>query len=136
MTVDLAVRAAMLKSPQLQQVYGQLGLARADVLEAIQVANPQIGVSSLALEGGPCSQLVTGVAVPLVDLLTLPARSKLAHSDYERARYEVAASILGVSLDVESAWYRHVAAHQVAMMRKAVGDVAGNDRRDGGAAWR
>jgi cobalt-zinc-cadmium efflux system outer membrane protein len=123
MTIDLAVRAAMLKSPQLQQVYGQLGLARADVLDAIQVANPRIGVSSLALEGGPGSQLVTGVALPLIDLLTLPTRSRLAHADYERARYEVAAAIFGVSLDVESAWYRYVAAHQVSLMRKAVGDA-------------
>ena len=123
MTIDRAVRAAMLKSPQLQQVYGELGLARADVLEAIQVANPRISVSSLALEGGPGSQLSTGVALPLVDLLTLPARSKLARTDYERARYEVAASILGVTLDVESAWYRYVAADQVALMRKAVADA-------------
>ena len=123
MTVDLAVRAAMLKSPQLQQVYGELGLERADVLEAIQVANPHISVSSLALAGGPGSQLSTGIALPLVDLLTLPARSRLAHTDYERARYEVAASILGVTLDVESAWYQYVAAHQVALMRKAVADA-------------
>ncbi len=123
MTADLAVRTAMLKSPQLQQVYGDLGLERADVLEAIQVANPHISVSSLALEGGPGSQLSTGIALPLVDLLTLPVRSKLAHADYQRARYEVAASILGVTLDVESAWYQYVAAHQVALMRKAVADA-------------
>jgi len=123
MTVDSAVRVAMLKSPQLLEVYGQLGLARADVLEAIQVANPRIAISSLALAGGPGSQLTTGLAVPLIDLLTLPSRSRLARVDYERARYEVAAAILGVSLDVESAWYRHVAAQQVAAMRKAVADA-------------
>ncbi len=123
MTVDSAVRVAMMNSPQLLEVYGQLGLARADVLEAVQVANPRISLSSLALAGGPGSQLTTGVALPLVDLLTLPARARLARVDYERARYQVAAAILGVSLDVESAWYRHVAAQQVATMRRAVADA-------------
>lgn len=123
MTADLAVRAAMLKSPQLQQVYGQLGLARADVLEAIQIGNPRIGLSRLALEGGPGAQFAIGIAQPLADLLTLPAKARLAKLDYERARYEFAASILGVSLDVESGWYQSVAAGQVAMMRAAVAEA-------------
>ena len=123
MTVDLAVKAAMLKSPRLQQVYGELGLARADVLEAVQVSNPHIGLSSLALASGPGSQFAFGVAAPLIDLLTLPAKSRLAHLDYERARYEVAASILGISLDVEAAWYRYIGAQQVADMRAAVAEA-------------
>ncbi|MGQ7438295.1 hypothetical protein ACTGWA_10905, partial [Streptococcus suis] len=77
MTADLAVKTAMLRSPRLQQIYGELGLARADVLDAVQVANPRISLSSLALAGGPGSQFVFGVAEPLVDLLTLPAKARL-----------------------------------------------------------
>ncbi len=123
MTANLAVRAAMLRSPQLQQVYGQLGLARADVLEAIQIGNPRLGLSRLALDGGPGSQFAIGIAQPLVDLLTLPAKARLAKLEYERARFNVAASILGVALDVEAAWYRSVSAQQVAMMRAAVAEA-------------
>ncbi len=123
MTLDLAIKTAMVRSPQLQEVYGQLGLARADVLDAIQIANPRIGVSSLALQDGPGSQFSAGIAQPLVDLLTLPAKSRLAHLDYERARYAVAGSIYGVSLDVEAAWYQFIAAQQIATMRGAVADA-------------
>lgn len=123
MDQDKAVRVAMVKSPRLQQIYGELGLARADVLEAVQVANPRIAVSSLADSALPGSQLVLGIAAPLIDLLTLPAKNRLARLDYERARYETAAAILGVSLDVESAWYRFVAAQQVAEMRSAVAEA-------------
>lgn len=123
MTVDLAVKAAMLKSPRLQQVYGELGLARADVIEAVQVSNPHVGLSRLALANGPGSQFAFGVAAPLLDLLTLPAKARLAHLDYERARYEVAASILGISLDVEASWYRYIGAQQVADMRVAVAEA-------------
>ena len=123
MTADLAVKAAMLKSPRLQQVYGELGLARADVLEAIQISNPRIGLSSLALADGPGSQFTFGIAAPLIDLITLPAKARLARLDYDRARYEVAAAILGISLDVEAAWYRYIGAQQVSDMRAAVAEA-------------
>lgn len=123
LTRDSAIKIAMLKSPRLQRVYGDLGLARADVMEAVQISNPRIGVSSLALENGPGSQLVFGIAQPFIDLLTLPVKSKLARLDYERSRYEIAAAILGVSLDVETAWYNSIAAEQVADMRAAVSEA-------------
>lgn len=123
LTRDSAIKIAMLKSPRLQRVYGELGLARADVMEAVQISNPRIGVSSLALENGPGSQFIFGIAQPLIDLLTLPAKSKLARLDYERSRYEIAAAILGVSLDVETAWYSSIAAEQVADMRAAVSEA-------------
>lgn len=123
MTAESTVKVAMAKSPRLQQVYGELGLARADVLDAIQVSNPRVGLSSLALANGPGSQFIFGVAAPLVDLITLPAKARLAGIEYERARYEMAAAILGVSLDVEAAWYNYVSAQQVADMRGAVADT-------------
>jgi cobalt-zinc-cadmium efflux system outer membrane protein len=123
MTVDRAVQAAMLRSPRLQQQYGQLGLARADILDAIQIANPHISASWLPQQGGGGVQTAYGIAFPLVDLLVLPSRVKLAKLEFERARYRIAAAILDVSLDVEAAWYRYVGAQQVADMRAAVADA-------------
>ena len=123
MTVNRAVQMAMLRSPRLQQQYGQLGLARADVLDAIQIANPHISASWLPQQGGGGAQTAYGIAFPLVDLLVLPSRVKLAKLEYERARYQIASAILDVSLDVEAAWYRYVGAQQVADMRAAVADA-------------
>ncbi len=123
LTSDVAVRIAMIRSPRLQQLYGELGLAHADILSAVQVANPRLGVSSLALQNGPGSQLVLGLAAPLVDLITLPQRTRLAHLEQERARLRIAGAVLTVSLDVESAWYRYVGAEQVAGMRGAVANA-------------
>ena len=123
MTVDRAVRMAMLRSPRLELQYGQLGLARADILEAIQIANPHINAAWLSQQGGGGSQTAYGIAFPLVDLLVVPSRVKLAKLEYERARYQIASAILDVSLDVEAAWYRYVGAQQVADMRSAVADA-------------
>lgn len=120
MTAERAVRVAMLRSPRLQDEYARLGLARADIMEAVQVANPRFGIASLDALGGPGSQLTLGLTMPLVDLLVMPARARLARSDFERAKLAIAASVLGVGFDVELAWYAYVGAQQVADMRAAV----------------
>jgi outer membrane protein, heavy metal efflux system len=120
LTADRAVRISMLRSPRLQAEYARLGLARADILEAVQIANPRLSLSTLALGGGSGSQFSIGIAMPLVDLLVLPSRSKLARAEFERAKLDIAATVLAVSFDVEQDWYDYVAAQQVADMRQAV----------------
>lgn len=123
MSLDAALRVAMLRSPRLQEHYSRLGLARADVIEAVQVQNPRLSFSRLSLDGGGHERSF-GLVLPLVDLLVLPARARLAASDYERARFDVAASVLDVVSEVEAAWYTHVTARQVAAMREAVAEGA------------
>ncbi|MEP7116412.1 MAG: TolC family protein [Acidobacteriota bacterium] len=119
MTPTTAVQMALLRSPRLQQEYARLGLVRADVQEAIQVANPRFTAARLRGAGGG-TQLSLGLAMPLVDLLVLPSRIKLARADAERAKREIAASILAVTADVEAGWYDYVGAQQVADMRVTV----------------
>ncbi len=122
MTPDRAVAMAMLRSPRLQEQYGELGLARADILEAVQIANPRLSASRMSVEDGPGTQIAYGLAMPLVDLLILPSRVRLARAEHERARYQIASAVMDVSLEVEAAWYAHVAARQVAEMRAAVAE--------------
>ena len=120
MTANRAVRVAMLRSPRLQEEYARLGFARADIMEAVTIANPRFIASRLAVDGGPGNQLALGLAMPLVDLLVLPSRIRLGRSNFERAKLDIAAAVLGVSFDVEQAWYDYVGARQVADMRAAV----------------
>lgn len=118
MTPVNAAQMALLRSPRLQQEYARLGLIRADVQQALQLANPTLNARRLT--GGGAATTTLGLAMPLVDLLVLPSRARLARADYERAKREIAASILGVTVDVEAAWYGYVAAQQIADMRAAV----------------
>jgi cobalt-zinc-cadmium efflux system outer membrane protein len=120
MTTERAVRVAMLRSPRLQEEYARLGLARADIMEAVQIANPSFSIGRLGSLGGLGNQFTLGLAMPLVDLFVLPVRARLARSDFERAKLAIAASVLGVGFDVESAWYDYVGDRQVADMRAAV----------------
>jgi outer membrane protein TolC len=121
MTLEAALRVAMLRSPRLREEYARLGLARADVLEAVQLENPRLSLSRMSVDGGGANR-TAGLSLPLVDLLVLPARARLAAADYERSKLEVASSVLGIAADVEAAWYAYVAARQVAAMRAAVAE--------------
>ena len=118
MTPVNAVQMALLRSPRLQQEYARLGLIRADVQEAIQIANPRL--SARRLTGGGLVSTTLGLAMPLVDLLVLPSRVRLARADQERAKREIAASILAVTVDVEAGWYEYAGAQQIADMRATV----------------
>jgi cobalt-zinc-cadmium efflux system outer membrane protein len=121
MTLDAAVRVAMLRSPRLQEEYARLGLARAEVLEVVEIENPRLSYQRLSIDDGGHNR-TTGISLPLFDLLLLPAKSRLAGKDYERARFDVADAVLGVVAEVEAAWYRYVTARQVAGMREAVAE--------------
>jgi cobalt-zinc-cadmium efflux system outer membrane protein len=118
MTLDGAVQMAIVKSPHLALIYGQLGLDQADVLEAIEIANPRLGLSSLRASGGKTE--AQSLTLPIADLILLPARLTLAKQARARARYQLASALLDVQLDVEAAWYQAVAAEQSAQMRIAV----------------
>ena len=124
MTAHSAVRVAMLRSPKLQLEYARLGLARAEVLEAVQVANPRLSLAREYPRPGSGYNSIAGISLPLADLLTLPVRSRLAKAEFERAKFEIASTVLGVAADVEAAWYRHVGAQQVADMRVAIAEGA------------
>lgn len=124
MTAESAVRVAMLRSPRLQQEYARLGLARAEVLDAVQIGNPRLSLSRQSLDPGPGTNRIAGLSLPLADLIVLPTRTRLAKAEYQRAQLEIAGAVLGVAVDVEAAWYSYVGAQQVADMRGAVAEGA------------
>lgn len=124
MNADAAVRIAMLRSPRLQQEYARLGLARADVLDAVQISNPTLSLSRSYLDPGSGYNRLAGLTLPLADLLVLPVRARLAQKEFERAKLEIAGAVIHVAADVEAAWYTYVGAQQVADMRSAVAEGA------------
>jgi outer membrane protein TolC len=124
MSVDSAIRVAMLRSPRLQQEYARMGLARAEVLEAVQIANPRLHLAREYSSAAPGYSRIAGLGMPLADLLVLPVRARLAGVEFDRAQMEIASAVLAVGTDVEAAWYQHVGAQQVAEMRTAVAEGA------------
>ena len=120
-----AVRVALLNNPRLKAEYARLGLAAADVYEAGRLSNPRLSASILFVdESGLDDKLDFGISQSFTSLLLLPARSRLAKGEFERAKALVGTEVLGVAAEVESAWYALAGARQVAAMRAAVARAA------------
>ncbi|KAA2285962.1 TolC family protein [Arenimonas fontis] len=124
LTLERAVQIALLRSPQLQLTYAELGLERAEVLEAVQVDNPAFSIGRERLSPGDGTVRLAGLSLPLGELIAAPLKVRLAEGEYERARLRLAQAVLDLALDIEAAWYRAAAAEQVAGMREAVSEGA------------
>ncbi|MCU0952864.1 MAG: TolC family protein [Burkholderiaceae bacterium] len=108
----------------MREAYARLGIARAEVIEAVEVANPGVSFTRMNLSPGAGYNQTMGVSLPFVDVLLLPLRARWAQQQYERHGIEVAQAVIGLTVEVEAAWYRAVAAQQVADMRTAVAEGA------------
>lgn len=125
LTVEHSVQLAFVRSPQIRAAYADLGLAEADVIEASRLANPTFSYVDLdPREGEGRSQITRSVAIDFANLLMIPARRRIAGAEYESARQRVAAELLDLATNVESAWYEYVGSQQVAAMRESAARAA------------
>ena len=117
-----AVEVAFLRSPQVLDAAARLGLYQAGIGAASRIANPTFSGSLVA---GPGERVfMAGISQPIIDLLMLSARQRLASGDYARTQHLVAASLLHLVRDTEAGWCRYVSAEQVKALRAAVGRTA------------
>ncbi|MCC5886162.1 MAG: TolC family protein [Gammaproteobacteria bacterium] len=121
LTLDAAVALALAQQPRLAMAYSRLGIAAADAFEASRLANPTLSFQRLTGSG---TQRSWKLGVDLADLLLLHQESELAERDFAALRIEVAAALIDVARDTESAWYRHVAAEQNATLRSSTAEAA------------
>lgn len=118
LTMDDAVRIALIANPKLRSEYAKLGLSGAEVYSAGRLSNPTFSASIMF--GGDGNKTTFGLAQSFTDLLLLPMRSRLAQGEFERAKVAMGGELINFTADVEIAYYRLVGATQVARMRAAV----------------
>lgn len=121
LTPDSAIRIALLNNPELQSTYASLGFAAADVYEAGRIRNPVLGVAVLnPSRSDERDQLTWGLVTSFTDLITLPARSRLAENSFAALQQTVGAEVLAVAAHTEQAYYDYVRAQQVAALRAQI----------------
>jgi outer membrane protein TolC len=110
LSMDAAVRIALLKHPGLQATYWEVGVAQADLAQAARLRNPSLGFSRLA--GGGEVEIERSIAFDLAGLLTLPLRQRMETRRFEAARLQVAGAIERHAIETRKAWVEAVAAGQ------------------------
>lgn len=119
-SVDAAVELALLNNRRLQVAYGELGVARADLVQAGLLVNP---VLSADLTFG-LNQPGQGVAIALVQnfmrALQIPLRKRVAEAALEEAKFAVASRVIDLVIDVKRAFVRAQADEQLLELDRKV----------------
>ena len=117
LTADEAVAIATLNNPRLQVTLAQLGIARADLIEASTISNP-VFEAELRFPAEPYRPFEVTLAQSLIELIQLPRRRALGRAAFDAAQMRVSSEVLRFGADVRSAYYDLLAATQhVALSR-------------------
>lgn len=120
LTVDEAVRIALVRNPALQARLEGLGIARAGLIRATLVPNPVVDAELLFVEGGAGEILELTVVQSVLEFLLLPRRGQVAEARLEEAQAEATGAVLDLVTEVRTT-YRELQAQQqfVELYRRA-----------------
>jgi len=106
LTAQSAVALALLNNRSLQAEFEEIGISQADLAQAARLKNIEI-VGSWRIPDRPPSILNAeySAAGDFLDLLTLPARKKIARRELEQTKLRVADSVLRLAADAQTAFY-------------------------------
>ncbi|MCB2141348.1 TolC family protein [bacterium] len=106
-----AIEIALLNNRDLQARFAELGISRAELLEATLPANPRLSATWRRIPSGP--SLWEGEAVfRIVDMLMIPMRRNVAQAELEQTQLDVTAAVIDLIGETRRAWYEAVAAEQ------------------------
>jgi outer membrane protein, heavy metal efflux system len=120
LTVDDAVKIAMLNNRDLQAIYTELGVAQADLVEAGLLRNPIFDAAVLFPLSGVRPDLQLGVVVGFLDVLYMPLRKRVAAARFEEAKLRVTGAVLDFAGQVRKTFYEQQANEQALELRRTV----------------
>jgi cobalt-zinc-cadmium efflux system outer membrane protein len=120
LTADDAVQISLLNNRDLQALYGDLGVAQADLVQAGLLKNPLFDAAVQFHLGPVRPDLQLGVVFGLLEALYVPLRTRVAAAELEEAKLRVSGAVLDFILDVRHAFYTHQADEQMLELRKTI----------------
>ena len=113
LTADTAVQIALLNNPRIQEIFEELGIAQADLVEAGLFSNPAF---DLIFRFPDKKDLVTNIEYTItssfIDLFLIPLRVRVAKAELEQTTLRVTNEILNLAFEVEQTFYELQAAQQ------------------------
>jgi cobalt-zinc-cadmium efflux system outer membrane protein len=123
LTAAAAVQIALLRNPTLQATYEELSLAQADVVQAGLLSNPVLSADITTAEREALDpNLILGLTQSFLDLLLIPARTRIAASAFDQTKYRVGNAVLELAAEVQTAYFAAVAAEQTVLLRRTVAE--------------
>ena len=119
---DTAVRIALLNNPSLQARLAALGMQDAQRVQALTLLNPHLTLGHFA--NGHEREIERQLGFSLLDLLTLPWRTRWQGLQMEQATLAAGQDVLRLAADTRRAWLRAVAAQQVLAAQERMVEAA------------
>ncbi|GKT23090.1 TolC family protein [Acidovorax sp. SUPP3334] len=122
LSVDAAVRIALLRNPGLQARLAALGVADAQRVQALTLPNPTLAIGRF--RSGHERETERTLGMGLIDLVTLPWRTRWQGQQMEQATLDAAQDVVRLAFDTRRAWLRAVTAEQVAATQERTHEAA------------
>lgn len=119
LTADSAAQIALLNNRSMQAEFEELGIARADYLQALLPKNPSLGFHLDRSSAGTSYEYQAVAEV--MNLLLLPLTKKVAARQLEQTKLRVAANALELIADTKTAFYELQAHQQLLGRLKLIG---------------
>ena len=117
LTADNAVAVAAANSPRLQATLAELGIARAELLQASLVRNP-LFEAEIRFPRDPFRPYELRLAQTLVDLIQLPRRRALGRAAFEVAKVRITSEVVRFATEVRADHAELLAASQRVALRR------------------
>jgi cobalt-zinc-cadmium efflux system outer membrane protein len=113
LTVDAAVRVALLNNRELRATLREVGVARGHLVQAGLLPNPEIEIEVTPRQAPlDHARLELSVEYDLTSAILAPLRERAAAADHEAARYRAAGATLDLGYAVRAAFYAAQASQQ------------------------
>jgi cobalt-zinc-cadmium efflux system outer membrane protein len=125
LTVDGAVQIALLASPRVRAKLEELAIGQAELVQAGLLSNPVFGIGITAWEQEHIDpNLFMSVEQSFLEIVTLPMKKRVAATELEARKLEVAFEVIEIAAEVRASYYEAQAAEQTAAMRTLLNEAA------------
>jgi outer membrane protein, heavy metal efflux system len=124
LTVSSAVQIALLNNRGLQVTFEEVGIAQADVIEAVTLPNPSVDFEvQFPLVAGTLNRYAWLVAQEFVQILMIPLKKKISEEQLEAVELRVADETLDLVAKVKAAFFMVQAEQQLISRLKLIQDT-------------
>lgn len=127
LAIDTAMKIALTNNSEIQAVFQNLGIAKADVWQATLFKNPKFEgfvrfPNHELLDDGDPAQNNTEFTITqdFMDVLLMPFRRRVAAAEYKAEKLRVTDELLSFVMEVKKAYYAVQAAEQMTLLQKTV----------------
>jgi cobalt-zinc-cadmium efflux system outer membrane protein len=124
LTADRAVEVAFLRNRRLLGVLAEIGIARAELVQAGLLRNPILTASVRFGIGASGTGADLGLVQELLNVLQIPLKKRVAAAHLEATKLAAGAALLALAADVREAFYAAQAAEQQLALRRTVAEAA------------